>query len=49
MSLVRKFGLNGTPGIILENGDLIGGYLPAEVLSRRLGELTSDKGQVANK
>ncbi|RDX36476.1 disulfide bond isomerase [Kangiella sp. HD9-110m-PIT-SAG07] len=48
MALVRKFSLNGTPGIILENGDLIGGYLPAEVLSRRLNDLP-EKGQVANK
>lgn len=36
MALVRKFGLRGTPGIILDNGDLIGGYLPAEVLRQRL-------------
>ncbi|GAA4364221.1 thioredoxin fold domain-containing protein [Kangiella marina] len=49
MALVRKFGLNGTPGIILENGDLIGGYLPAQVLSRRLNELTNESGKVANK
>ena len=49
MYLVRKFGLNGTPGIILENGDLIGGYLPAEVLNRRLNELQETKQEVANK
>ncbi|NVK22109.1 MAG: thioredoxin fold domain-containing protein [Kangiellaceae bacterium] len=39
MSLVRKFGLRGTPGIILENGDLIGGYLPAEVMRKQLDSL----------
>lgn len=49
MSLVRKFGLNGTPGIILENGDLIGGYLPAEVLNRRLNDIDAGKPEVANK
>ncbi|AKE52434.1 thioredoxin fold domain-containing protein [Kangiella geojedonensis] len=48
MALVRKFGLNGTPGIILENGDLIGGYLPAQVLNRRLNEL-GNPSTVANK
>lgn len=48
MALVRKFGLNGTPGIILENGDLIGGYLPAQVLNRRLNEL-GNQSTVANK
>ena len=40
MSLVRKFGLRGTPGIILENGDLIGGYLPAEIMKQNLDKLT---------
>lgn len=48
MALVRKFGLNGTPGIILENGDLIGGYLPAEVMNRRLNDL-GNNSKVANK
>lgn len=43
MALVRQFGLNGTPGIILENGDLIGGYLPAEVLSKRLNQLSTSQ------
>ncbi|MRX28407.1 thioredoxin fold domain-containing protein [Kangiella sp. HZ709] len=39
MKLVRKFGLGGTPSIILENGDLIGGYQPAEVLIQRLDNI----------
>lgn len=43
MALVRKFGLNGTPGIILENGDLIGGYLQAEILRERLDKLFGPK------
>lgn len=43
MSLVRKFGIRGTPGIILENGDLIGGYLPAEILRQRLDQLKAEK------
>lgn len=45
MALVRKFGLNGTPGIILENGDLIGGYLPAQVLSKRLDKISEENGK----
>lgn len=36
MKLVRKFGLGGTPSIVLENGSLIGGYQPAEVLIQNL-------------
>lgn len=42
MSLVRKFGIRGTPGIILENGDLIGGYLPAEIMKQRLDQLKAE-------
>lgn len=49
MALVRKFGLQGTPGIILENGDLIGGYLPAEILSKRLDETVTQTNAVAGK
>ncbi|MBD3667675.1 MAG: thioredoxin fold domain-containing protein [Kangiella sp.] len=43
MSLVRKFGIRGTPGIILENGDLIGGYLPAEIMRQRLDQLKKEQ------
>lgn len=32
MELVRKFGLSGTPAIVLNDGTLIGGYLPPEQL-----------------
>ena len=49
MALVRKFGLGGTPGIILENGDLIGGYLPAEILNKRLDEAAVSTNAVAGK
>ncbi len=41
MKLVRKFGLGGTPSIVLENGNLIGGYQPAEVLIQSLDNLRS--------
>jgi len=43
MSLVRKFGIRGTPGIVLENGDLIGGYLPAEIMRQRLDQLKKER------
>jgi thiol:disulfide interchange protein DsbC len=31
-ALVRKFGLRGTPAIILANGDLLPGYMPPHQL-----------------
>jgi len=34
--LGQEVGLTGTPAIILEDGELIGGYLPAEQLALRL-------------
>ncbi|NVJ67387.1 MAG: thioredoxin fold domain-containing protein [Gammaproteobacteria bacterium] len=43
MKLVRKFGLGGTPSIILENGNLIGGYQPAEVLIQNLDSLRAQE------
>ncbi len=39
MKLVRKFGLGGTPSIVLENGDLIGGYQPAEIMIQTLDNM----------
>lgn len=48
MKLVRKFGLGGTPGIILENGDLIGGYQPAEVMITRL-DMSKNQSKQASK
>ncbi len=35
--LGQDIGLNGTPAIVLDDGTLIGGYLPAAALSARLG------------
>lgn len=35
--LGQKIGVNGTPAIVLDNGDLIPGYMPAANLASRLG------------
>lgn len=43
MKMVRKFGLSGTPSIVLENGDLIGGYQPAEIMLQNLQNAKSKK------
>lgn len=48
MKLVRKFGLGGTPGIILENGDLIGGYQPAEIMIQNLDAIKVKNKQASN-
>ena len=37
-SLGREVGLNGTPAIVLEDGTLIGGYLPPAQLGARLNQ-----------
>ncbi|GAC13163.1 bifunctional protein-disulfide isomerase/oxidoreductase DsbC [Aliiglaciecola lipolytica] len=34
-----RIGVNGTPNIILPNGSLIGGYMPAEALLQKLSEI----------
>ena len=39
-SLGQEVGLSGTPAIVLEDGELIGGYLPAEALRMRLERKT---------
>jgi len=41
--LGRRIGLNGTPAIVLENGELLGGYLPPEALAQRLAEISSER------
>ena len=41
-SLGQDIGLNGTPAIVLEDGTLIGGYLPPAQLSMRLGTFDAD-------
>jgi thiol:disulfide interchange protein DsbC len=38
-ALGRKFDLQGTPAIILANGELIGGYLPPAELAQQLKEV----------
>ncbi|MDQ7050891.1 MAG: DsbC family protein [Enterobacterales bacterium] len=42
--LTREFGLSGTPAIILEDGELLAGYLPAD----RLAEHLKNKAPVAS-
>ncbi|UTW46223.1 DsbC family protein [bacterium SCSIO 12696] len=37
MNMVAKMGLTGTPSMVLSDGTLIPGYLPAAQLKRRLG------------
>lgn len=39
-ALVRKFHLQGTPAIILEEGELVAGYLPPDMLKMRLDAAT---------
>jgi thiol:disulfide interchange protein DsbC len=46
MELVRKFGLSGTPAVILNNGMLIGGYLPPQQM---LATLEQNQPQAAGK
>ena len=37
MALVEKFGVNGTPNIITDKGEMFPGYLPANKLIKQLG------------
>ncbi|MEM6513946.1 MAG: DsbC family protein [Pseudomonadota bacterium] len=37
-SLGREVGLSGTPAIVLEDGELLGGYLPPQTLAQRLSQ-----------
>jgi thiol:disulfide interchange protein DsbC len=37
-ALGREFGLDGTPAIVLESGELIGGYMPPDELAKYLAE-----------
>ncbi len=39
-ALGQEVGLSGTPAIVLEDGELIGGYLPAQALRARLEQKT---------
>ena len=38
-NLGQKIGVNGTPAIVFESGELLPGYLPANELAKRLGLL----------
>lgn len=46
-NLVREFGLNGTPALILSDGELIAGYMPYEKLYQHL--LTKSKKATQSK
>ena len=41
--LGQDVGLTGTPAIVTEDGTLIGGYVPADALSARLGQTSSQE------
>ncbi len=40
-ALGQEVGLSGTPAIVLENGALIGGYMPPDALAQRLEQQTA--------
>ncbi len=40
-ALGREVGLSGTPAIVLEDGELIGGYMPPAALAQRLSQKTA--------
>ncbi len=40
--LGQKLGVNGTPAILTENGDLMPGYLPAKQLAQKLDEINKE-------
>lgn len=44
MELGEAIGLRGTPAILLENGELIPGYVPAKRLGQHLSNLKAGKG-----
>ena len=37
----KAIGVNGTPAIVLESGEMIPGYIPPDELANRLGGRTS--------
>lgn len=41
MNLARQLGVRGTPAIILENGDMLPGYVPVKKMVQRLNVLRS--------
>ena len=36
-TLGQKIGVNGTPAIVFDSGEILPGYLPAQELAKRLG------------
>jgi thiol:disulfide interchange protein DsbC len=47
LSLARSLGVNGTPAIILEDGELLPGYVPEKTLAAKLNSETLSTGAVA--
>jgi len=45
--LGQEIGLSGTPAIVLDDGELIGGYLPPDALKMRLDEKAAEAEPVA--
>ena len=45
MELARKLGVQGTPAIILENGDMLPGYVPVNKLVTELNTLKVSAAQ----
>jgi thiol:disulfide interchange protein DsbC len=45
MELARKLGVRGTPAIILENGDMLPGYVPVNKLVTQLDTLNVSAAQ----
>ena len=41
MKLAEQFGVSGTPTIVLENGDVVPGYVPASRLMQMLENVKS--------
>ena len=42
-----RMGLEGTPMVLTTDGQFVGGYLPPDVLQRRLEQLDADRGKAA--
>ncbi|MEM1173354.1 MAG: DsbC family protein [Pseudomonadota bacterium] len=47
-SLGRAVGLSGTPAIVLEDGELIGGYMPPQALAQRLTQKATTPKTASN-
>lgn len=49
LNLVRKFNLSGTPAVIMDNGEIIGGYLPANELIRLIASSDTSESPVSGR